>query len=70
MAEVIPFRNLTSDYQIVLKIATGGTPICPECSSLPPQLLNLMKNCWDGEEDQRPSAANAAMQLQKVLESI
>ncbi|KAJ6466793.1 kinase-like domain-containing protein [Mycena sanguinolenta] len=62
----VPFHELPNDMAVIVKVAVGYRPTRPtSCSptSTLDNLWELLRSCWDGEAEKRPTASEVVERL-------
>ena len=67
MSCIMPYADI-SPGQIQSHVIRGGRPSIPE--STPPNLAEIIKRCWAGEPQKRPSMSEIARVVTRILEEI
>ncbi|KDQ56783.1 hypothetical protein JAAARDRAFT_132054 [Jaapia argillacea MUCL 33604] len=70
-----PFRNITSDFAIALKVTKGERPNRPskeEChgKELRDDMWALMERCWSGDRSTRPNMVLVVADIQSLEETV
>ncbi|KAF7377557.1 Protein kinase domain-containing protein [Mycena sanguinolenta] len=64
----VPFHELQNDMAVIVKVTGGYRPSRPTSSSSGTSMLDnlwqLLRNCWEGEADKRPTASEAVKRLE------
>ncbi|KAG8913893.1 hypothetical protein FRC00_001328 [Tulasnella sp. 408] len=67
ITDLLPYKEVGTDYAVILKIASGMKPGSLDEHPVPPLVRDVVHNCWHEEADQRPPIRSCKRTLARCL---